>query len=221
MKKYIITLVVALAFISNPVNVKATTVEDQYVQALQQIIVLLTQQVNLLLQQLNAIQTAPPVAPVPLTVITPPVYPEPVFGSVSTSSVNTAPVVAPAVVKEIQLTATVKDPTVYVQNCGLCYTYQITDGGSVYISSYVGNASVYFDVKYLIDGKVQPTYSYTVNRTISPKPLNDDLNVPGLYTYTFEINGLTKSFKVNVLADPTNCKGRNLEVCIGEYKNSL
>ena len=95
----------------------------------------------------------------------------------------------------------------------------LTDGGTAYISSYIGNAGINFDVKYVVDGKVQPVYTYEIKRTMTPDLV--DLNIPGLYTYTFETNGVTKSFTVNVLAYPTNCKGRNLEICIGEYKNSL
>lgn len=80
MKKYIIASLIGFAFIVSPVQ--AQTVQEQYVSALQQIIVLLTQQVGMLLQQLNALQIAPPSAPVPVTVITPTVYPTaPTFGS--------------------------------------------------------------------------------------------------------------------------------------------
>ncbi len=83
MKKYITTGVLTLLFVVSPVRASAQVAQEQYISALQQVIILLTQQVNLLLQQLNALQSTPPANPVPLTTITPTVYPTIDYGSVS------------------------------------------------------------------------------------------------------------------------------------------
>lgn len=95
--KRIIMLAIALCFVATPIY--ASTVQEQYVGALQQIIQLLQQEVSLLLQQLNALQIAPPTQPVPVTTVTPiGILPAPVFDNIvpgSTPSPTPSPVPQP------------------------------------------------------------------------------------------------------------------------------
>lgn len=125
-------LFVAMFMFSVPFITSAATTQEQYVSALQQIIVLLTQQVNMLLQQLNQLQVNPPASPVPATVISPtqvPVAPD--FGSTPTPQPTPTPVV-PQITKTIQF---------YQTSCG---NYPIQ------------GTLCYINVRYLEDNVVKP-----------------------------------------------------------------
>lgn len=215
MKKYIFVFILGLTLFASPV--KAETLTPEQVAVFQSTINQLLDIVKQLMQQLAEVQAKQVVVETKVDTI--------VQNTVQNTQViptPTAPIYYGSTnpvqqVKEINITASFRDPRTLTES-GLGFT-SLVNGGNAYISSYIGSAQINFNVEYKIDGKVQPVYTYEVKRTMNPNVL--DITTPGLYTYMFEINGLTKTFNVNVLADPTNCKDRNLQICIGEYQNSL
>lgn len=95
MKKHI-GIALGLMLIATPIY--ASSVQEQYVSALQQVIILLEEQVQSLLQQLNALQVSSSLTPVDLTTINPVVVPQPIVFGNSTSIGQSAiiPVMKPA-----------------------------------------------------------------------------------------------------------------------------
>lgn len=170
--------------------------QDQYVSALQQVILLLQQQVNLLLQQLNALQIAPPSAPVPVTVITPTeLPPAPVFGNTPTPQ----PSPAPTIVKDLTLTTDTA-------------TYPLTGwGNTVNIkASYTESgiripATITFTAPnktgtFVESGNLNCTPSVSIS--CGPQQMSGFNFVPtvlGTNTITATANGITKTIDINVI----------------------
>jgi putative peptidoglycan binding protein len=174
-------------------QLNALQTQNQTLQTIQQQQATQTQT----LQQIQTNTTPPPPPPAPSPTPTP----------------ASSPVHIP--VKEIQITATFTNPTI-LTGTGLGES-PVQDGGIAYISSYLGAAKIHFHYTYTIDGVIQSNSMFPLSLSFSPTTANGDINTPGLYTWTFRVDGFSKTFAINIFPDPTNCKDRNLEQCIGEY----
>lgn len=213
----------AEAFVNLLVSFTVDVVPTQEVVDLTKKVDDLNKQITQTNQLLGQIQqnTTPPPPPSPVVVVSEPV-------------------------KEIRINFFALNPT-KITGGSFSDLQLIVDGATVYKSSYGGNsANVKGYLDYYIDGVRQKKFTgywsispddfgsgenYPINYqcNFSFKDCGSDLGLSqdvqssfintGIHTFTIMIEGVTKTFSVNIQPDPNDCYNKNLEACTIIHKD--